>query len=168
MKRCLKKVLDWFNKMKNKIFSVEKLLYIVCFVVAIGVAMYTFLVIDKVPATAADYESLEKQVALIQQNPEMLFKEDYVCSISDGVIEVEIENIECKLIVKYNQNFEILSISKIDNYTYWALALIPAFGMGCLGCVAVFSVWLLVIILLLILESLFSKIYELIFRFTKR
>lgn len=163
MKRCLKKVLNWFDQMKNSVIFTKKFMYIVCFVVAIGLAMYTFLVIDKVPATAADYESLEKRVILIQQNPEMLFKEDCVCQISDGVIEVKLENIECKLIVLYNQDFEILSISKIDNYTYWALALIVAFFMGSMGCAVVPLVWFLVIILLIILEAIFCTIYELIY-----
>lgn len=161
MKRCLKKVVDWFDKVKDKATELpEKPLNIIGMIVGIIVVIGVFLYIDTAPATAVDYEPLERQALIIQQNPEMLFKEDCTCHISDGVIEVEFENDECKLVIKYNQEFEMLSVSKIDNCTHWTVAIMVAFLMGVIGYFMVIGIWAVVICLFLILGALISKLYK--------
>ena len=51
-------------------------------------------------------------MSAIQQNPDLLLKTNCNISITDDVITVIFSNDECKLTVKYDQSFEVLSTSK--------------------------------------------------------
>lgn len=119
MKRCFTWVVNWFIQWVRKMEIEERIGGAIGIVV--GIAL--FMSVDKVPATAIDYEPLEKQMYAIQQNPDLLLKTNCNISITDDVITVTFSNDECKLTVKYDQNFEVLSTSKTDKYMFGLLAL---------------------------------------------
>lgn len=161
MKRCLKNLVEWSDKVQDKLEAFPgKKLRIIALIVACVVAIGVFLSMDLIPATSADYEPLEKQMVLIQQNPEMLLKEDYTCSISNGVIEVEFENEECKLIVKYDQDFNILSVSKVDNRIHWVIAVVLASLIGFMVAYLILGIILLSVELFILLVIVISKLYK--------
>lgn len=124
-KWCINLITQWVNKLEKE----EKIGVAIGGMVGIIVAISMFVIIDKVPATTADYEPMEKQVIAIQQDPKLLFKTDCNIDINNQVITVKFENDECKVIAQYDQNFKVLSVSKEDNYTFWLYALIIALAM---------------------------------------
>lgn len=152
MKRCFKWLINWFTKLGKKErreVVIDGIIDIISIIIAISI----FVAIDKVPATPSDYEPMEKQVMAIQQDPDLLFSTNCNIYINDEVITVDFENYECKLTAQYDKNFELLSISKYDNYTFWLFALGIALFIGvCLDC-ALF--WLITIVIIC-LESLWE------------
>lgn len=158
MKRYFKGLINRFTRWVNKMRKEEKIGLAIGGIIGIIVAVSVFVVIDKVPATTDNYEPMEKQVSLIQQNHDLLFKTDCNIYINGEVITVNFENDECKLTAQYNQNFEVLSISKEDNYIFWLFALVLALFMGFATLWAVAFVMMVVIFLFEILwEFICSK-----------
>ena len=103
----------------------------------------------------ADYEPLEKQELLIQQNPELLLKTNCNINVNNDIITVTLENSECEINVQYNQNFEVLSTSKKDKCMSWILAFVIS---------AVTAFWIYVISfwviysIIIFMEFLYNKI----------
>ncbi|MCI8617967.1 MAG: hypothetical protein HFJ60_07020 [Clostridia bacterium] len=123
MKRCFMWVVNWFIQWVHKMEIEERIGFAIGGVIGIVVGIALFVSVDKVPAMAIDYEPLEKQMSDIQQNPNLLLKTKCNISITDDVITVIFSNDKCKLTVKYDQNFEVLSTSKTDQYMFWLWAL---------------------------------------------
>ena len=73
--------------------------------------------------------------------------------INDDVITVNFMNYECSMTVQYDQNFEVLSTSKADNYTFWLYAL----GIAVLAGVCVYGV---IFFLLTILVYFFETLWK--------
>ena len=119
MKRCFNWILCWFTQWLNE----RRILSIISIVISIAIGIAFFVSIDKEPPTATDYEALEKQISAIQQNPDLLLKTNCNISIIDDVITVNLKKVKCEMTVRYNQNFQILSISKTDTHTSWQFAL---------------------------------------------
>lgn len=157
MKRCFKWLINCFTRWVNKMGKEEKIGFAIGGIIGIIVAISAFVSIDKVPATTFDYEPMEKQVIAIQQNPELLFKTDCNIYIKNKVITVNFENDECKLTSKYDQNFEVLSISKDDNYTFWLFALVLAL---CTGFVTYFIGAFMMTVVIFLLECLWEFICQ--------
>lgn len=156
MKRCFTWVVNWFIQWVRKMGIEERIGFAIGGIIGIVVGIALFVSIDKVPATAIDYEPLEKQMSAIQQNPDLLLKTNCNISITDDVIAVSFSNDECTLMVKYDQNFGVLSTSKTDNYMFWLLAL----GLAAL---AGFFVYAVAAILLTIVVFLSEMLWELIY-----
>lgn len=133
-------------------------------VLTIALTMKYFVQMDKIPANASDYEQLEIQVYDIQ-SPEFLLKEDSnmtAINIDSETITITFENDECKVIAKYDKNFEVLSISKKDKYTFWLIALISSLFLACLYICAVYTIlffviWLITVIVIEVLEKILKK-----------
>ena len=149
MKRCF----NWFTQWVKKMGHEEKIGFAIGALVSVVVGITCFVSIDKVPATAIDYETLENQMNAIQQNPDVLFKTNCNIYINDDVITVNFMNDECSMTVQYDQNFEVLSTSKADNYTFWLYAL----GIAVLAGVCVYGV---IFFLLTILVYFFETLWK--------
>ena len=134
-------VKKWKTKKKE-----ERILYIMLLINMIIFGIIIFVNIDTIPATSSDYEPLEMQVNAIQQEPDLLLKTDCNINITNEVIMVNIENDECELIAKYDQNFDILSISKKDKCRGWLLALVISLVLGCI-CGNLGSILILIIVI---------------------
>lgn len=156
MKRCFTWVVNWFIQWVRKMGIEERIGFAIAGVIGIVVGIALFVSVGKVPATAIDYEPLEKQMSAIQQNPDLLLKTNCNISITDDVITVSFSNDECTLTVKYDQNFEVLSTSKTDNYMFWLLALGLAVLIG-------YFVYAVAAILLTIAVFLIEMLWELIY-----
>lgn len=149
MKRCFKWLINWFTKLEKE----DRIGYVIGGIISIILAISIFATIDKVPATPSDYEPMEKQAMAIQKDPDLLFSTNCNIYINDEVITVDFENYECKLTAQYDKNFELLSISKYDNYTFWLFALGEALSIG------VFSYGVLsfmIMIVIICIESLWE------------
>ncbi|MCI9040186.1 MAG: hypothetical protein HFJ29_10180 [Clostridia bacterium] len=156
MKRCFTWVVNWFIQWVRKMGIEERIGFAIGGVIGIVVGIALFVSVDKVPATAIDYEPLEKQMSAIQQNPDLLLKTNCNISITDDVITVIFSNDECKLTVKYDQSFEVLSTSKTDQYMFWLLALGLAVLIG-------YFVYAVAAILLTIAVFLIEMLWEFIY-----
>ena len=90
-----------------------------------------FFSTDITPATMQDYENLEKQALLVENNPEELFKMDCIIVIEDGSINVYFENDECEIYVEYNKDFQITSLTREDKkFSFgWMVLGAVIFGM---------------------------------------
>ena len=151
MKRCINWFTQWVKKMRHE----EKIGFALGAIISVVVGVIWFVSIDKVPATANDYKTLENQMAAIQQNPDLLFKTNCNIYINDNVITVNFMNDECSMTVQYDQNFEVLSTSKADNYTFWLYALGEAVFIG-------FIVYCIGSFLLIVAVYLFEILWEFI------
>lgn len=138
MKRCIKWLsgcfTDWISQFDWELIGG----YVISGLLGIALTIITFVYADKVPATPSDYEQLEEQVKVIQHNPDLLLETDCNININGNIITVEFENDECKIIAKYDKNFEVLSTSKEDKSKFWLFALAIALIHGifvtyCLG-----------------------------------
>lgn len=93
-------------------------------ILGIVTAILLFVSIDKTPATASDFEQLEEKVRIIQQEPSTLFKTDCTMEVENQLISFTLENDECSVTATLDQNYEILSLSREDNYTFGLFAFI--------------------------------------------
>jgi len=128
MKRFFKSFINGFTSWWKPLKKYEKVAYTIGLVLCICSFLLLFIATDKVPATASDYEPFEKQAIAAQENPEILFEKDCNINVNENNITVVFSNDECKVTAQYNQNFELLSISKenSENYIFWLFALILA------------------------------------------
>ena len=145
----------WFTQWVRKMRTEEKIGFAIGVIASVVVGIICFVYIDKTPATAADYKTLENQMTAIQQNSDLLFKTNCNININDDVITVTFKNDECLITVQYNQNFEILSTSKADNHIFWPFALGIAVIIG-------FSVYVVVCFLSVIVVCLLETLWNLI------
>ena len=67
MKRFIKRIIKWFSA------------FIIGGILGLLLGTLTFVFIDKIPATPSDYAPMEKQINLIHEDPDFLFKSN--CSI---------------------------------------------------------------------------------------
>lgn len=126
--RKLEKRFDWFKSQPRPMWGI----FILLTVAGVILWIASFKDIDTIPATTMDYQPLEEQTIAIQQNPQLLFKTNCEVEIDSDFITVTLENKNCKLITKYNKNFEIVSSSKKDKSMFWLLALLLSFVVACL------------------------------------
>lgn len=169
MKRCIKWLINSFNKRISKMQTEEKIGFAIGSVIGILIGIFIFVSIDTAPATIYDYELMEKQLIAIQQNPELLLKTDCSITVKNEIITVCFENDECKLIVRYDQNFKVLSTSKVDNYMFWILALGLALLSGILVyCISSFVVISIVFLIEILWKFIYKKIKSIKTNFEKR
>ena len=158
MKRCFKWLINCFTRWVSQMEKEEKIGFAIGGIIGIIVTISIFGFIDKVPATTSDYEQMEKQVIAIQQDPELLFKTDCNIYINNEVITVNFENDECKLTAQYDQNFEVLSISKDDNCIFGPFALGISLFMGFMTyCIVAFVITVVIFLLEILWEFIFHK-----------
>lgn len=105
MKRLCRQLFDKFAKKDKEMSKEEIIVNTISIIIGVIIALTVFLTFDKVPATMADYEPLEKQELLIQQNPELLLKTNCNINVNNDIITVTLENSECEINVQYNQKF---------------------------------------------------------------
>ncbi len=148
MKRCIKWLIDWFTDWIGQ-FDWEQIVgFAISGLVGIALTIMMFAYTDKVPATSSDYEQLENQVNVIQQNSDLLLQTDCNINIKGEIITVEFENDECKMTAKYDKDFEVLSTSKEDKAIFWVRALVLPLIVG--GAEIYFVGWLLSLVTLLL------------------
>ena len=145
MKRCFRWLINWFTQWVGKMSWQEKVSFALGGLLGIVVGIIVFVSIDKVPATPMDYQPLELQAIYVQQNPKLLLETNCNININDEVIAIRFENDQCKVYAKYNKDFELLSYSKEDNYTFWVWAFCLALLIGI--CVYVLGAFILIILI---------------------
>ena len=169
MKRCIKWLIDWFADWIGQ-FDWEQIVgFAISGLVGIALAIMMFVYADKVPATPSDYEQLEDQVNVIQQNPDLLLETDCNININGEIITVEFENDECKMTAKYDKDFEVLSTSKEDKSMFWLWALVLGLIVG--GAEIYFVGWLLSLVILLLkiaVEWIFERIKKINAKFQNK
>ena len=169
MKRCIKWLIDWFTDWIRQFYWEQIVGFAISGLVGIALTIMMFVYTDKVPATSSDYEQLEDQVNVIQQNPDLLLETDCNININGEIITVEFENNECKMTAKYDKDFEILSTSKEDKSMFWLLALVLALIIG--GAEIYFVGWLLSLVILLLkiaVEWIFEKVKKIKAKFQNK
>lgn len=113
MKWCLNRIAGFFKKL-----GLELTIGLITGVIAAtAFFILPFAVIDTTPATQADYEELESQLAAIQQDPDLLLKTHGKIFVKDDGITVTVMNEECEVSADFNQDYEILSTTRTD-YAY--------------------------------------------------
>lgn len=128
----MKRFIKWFRQWVSEMSKEEKIGFAMGAIIGLLLGIFMFVSTDTVPATANDYEPMEKQVIAIQQNPDLLYETDCNITVNNDVITVSFMNDECKLTAQYNQNFELLSTQKEenDNYMVWWLTLLLSILLG--------------------------------------
>lgn len=128
MKRFWKKIKSFFTGFEKETHIGYFLGISICLVTAI----FLISTLDKTPASESDFKELETQITAIQQIPALLFQTDCEIDVADKIITVKLENEECTLTAKFNQDFEIVSTEKIDSADGWKLGAVLA-SIICLG-----------------------------------
>lgn len=124
MKKCIRYLINRFVNKKNKINCTIGLM------LSIIASVLVYIHIDKVPASPLYYMPTGNLTIAINKNPNLLFEMDCNIIVNSQILTITFENHQCKTIVKYNKNFEILSVSKEDKYSTWYSALFTAFPIG--------------------------------------
>lgn len=169
MKRCIKRVIDWFAIFKADVSVPWKSIYgLIAILLGSSFSTYLFVKADTNPATASDYEPLEKQVSSISDNPSLLMETDCKINVNNKTITVTFENEECKIIAEYSKNFEVLSTSKVDKYMPWFAALmLVCFAGFLLSCGVSFVLTLLIFLLTAIVCGFYKRVKKLKAKFQK-
>ena len=157
--RKLEKRFDWFKSQPRQMLGI----FILLTVAGVILWIASFKDIDTIPATTMDYQPLEEQAIAIQQNPQLLFKTNCEVEIDSDLITVTLENKNCKLITKYNKNFEIISSSKKDKSMALLLSFVVAF-MELYGICIVIAILLSIYLFVFYLYSSRSKSSKKIFK----
>ena len=132
MKRFFRKLSEFYSPCTEDMSWKEKLVFYIGGILGIATCIMVLLFIDKTPAKSTDYKILEERATEVQTNPSLLLKTD--CNITikekDEEITVVFENKECEIYAKYNKEFELLSISRIDKSKYWLFVPCLAIASG--------------------------------------
>ncbi len=142
MKRLFKRIINCFSKFFSDMCWEEKLIISISVFLGILLGVIFFTSVDIVPATASDYEIFYGYSEEIHKSPEtlldMIFDEKCSASVIDNekVIRVYFEDDECKLVVEYNKDFEIVSSSEVDKASHWLPLLIFSIVISILGAFA--------------------------------
>ena len=149
MKRCIKWLTNWLSQWLGDLYLEQIVKCVILLGIVLSIVVFTF--IEKVPATPSDYEQLENQVNLIWQKQELSTQIDCSKDINIHIntngknIIVTVENSKCKVIEKYDKNFELLSVSKEDKGMSWLLVFIYSFIIGIgLACGVGIIIWAIV------------------------
>lgn len=130
MKRYVKRLINCFAQWVGKMRWEEKIGLALGVITGITIAVVTFVFWDTTRTTPADYQPLEAQAISIQQNPKLLLEKDCNIDVNGEVITVCLENEKCKVIAKYDKNFEMLSTSKKDKSVFWLWAILGTLAIG--------------------------------------
>lgn len=122
MRRCIKWFTNWFVQWVGEMYWEERIGFSFGAVTGLIIGIMVFGVWDTVPATAMDYKSLEEQMAIVQQNPQLLFQIKCDIAIKDEVIKVSFRNDKCWVTAEYDKDFEILSFSRGNASATWPVA----------------------------------------------
>ena len=126
----------------------------------IGSAIWYFVDLDRVPATAEDYAPLEQQIVAIQENRDLLFITDSDVTVRDSVTTITLTSERVDLTVRLNETFEVLEIIHTDNsYTFWGAIGTSALVGVMVGLLGGFALWL-VLWILYFFVWLFSKFHR--------
>ena len=110
----------------------EWILLVLGVVLGVLTAVFVWVHLYTVPATRWDYQQLEQQAVDIQKNPELILEKDCKIVVEGETITVTFKNKKCKVIAKYDKNFEQMVITESDDHWLWPIALMVALGTGLL------------------------------------
>lgn len=150
-----KRIREGLKKVSNYLKVNWKWILLFTFSIAVGIAIgvLVYKEFDTVPATSADYEPLKKQLASIQENPDILLTTDCKITVKDKIITVTVSNEECSVTAEYDESFNVISTTETDLSIHW----LPVGIISFLGAVTSFFVAFLVY--LMILEEI-SKMFK--------
>ena len=159
MKRYFKKIKNrfyqWFVKLKWQ----EKTGFILGGILGILSFVTMLAIIDIIPATPEDYKTLEEIALEVQTTPGLLLDTNCSISIEDDAITVVFENKECKVNAKYTKNFELLSILRSDNSTFWLGGIFLAIMAGiCVYAFGTFAITVLISAVCFLISLCYEKI----------
>lgn len=146
MKRFSERIIDVVTKwLKNRDWE-EIVGYLISGVISIAIIITLFhQMTDRTSTTSDDYKQLIND---IQENPELLLKNDCDIHIRDGRIIVEFENEECQMRAVYDENFEVVSTDEQDKSIFWKIILVVV-------CIILMYVLPEIIIILILFLELF-------------
>ena len=174
MKRHVKKLINnWVLAIRGLKVELVEFYHVAGWRIVVGVLIATICVVgmateilkdrDYIPAATSDYQPLENQAHMVDQNRELLWEIESKIEIQENLTIVEFRNDKCELIAEYdNKNFKLQSTKKQQsNYHLWFID-IPIFLVAGGICWLVFGIVLIVIIC--ILEDLLCGTYAKILR----
>lgn len=159
MKRYFKKIKNrfyqWFVKLKWQ----EKIGFILGTILGILSFVTMLAIIDIIPATPEDYKTLEEIALEVQTNPGLLLDTNCNIIVEDESITAVFENEECKVNAKYTKNFELLSILRSDNSTFWLGGIFLAIMAGiCVYAFGTFAITVLISAVCFLISLCYEKI----------
>lgn len=133
IKRCINSLIDFVRwKIWDSPEKVAKIAgYILSGLVGIVLAVSLFLYVDTTPATTNDFKQLENQAKAIVEIVDSL-KANSVIKINGDIINITIENDECKIFAEYSQKDNILTV-KQDDKSFSVLSTIFFSSIICIG-----------------------------------
>ena len=147
----MKRLLNWFVNLVKKMTLTEKIGFSLGAVAGVLVCIIVFKSADTTPATELDYAPLESQLESIQKDLDTLLETKGEVKVTDDVIVVILENEECEIVSRFDQNFEMISSIKTDKSTNWIAMLLVSILAGIICHCFSSSVFCIVIIVITIL-----------------
>ena len=107
---------------KDSVFEIA--IYTICCLLGIIAGLIFLVNLDTIPADEADYKDLEEKALAIQQDPNLMFEMECEGKINNKEVEVKLQNSECYVVTQYNENFDIVSMTRHDKSTHIVLAIV--------------------------------------------
>lgn len=165
MRKKLKRKLEKFKQQSKS----EKIAYIFMLCLAlvgfiIGV-VFTFCNTDLTPASQKDFEPLYTQKKLLENDFSSVYGMDNAkITISDDSNVVNLDSEECKLILTFDKDFNLISTEEVDysDSIGFTIFISTIMGIGSTFVVyAIFVVFLLVYVIIQVLcETILKKIFK--------
>lgn len=158
MKRYFKKFKNWFYQWFVELKWQEKIGFIFGGLLGILSFVTMMVTIDIIPATPEDYKPLEEMALEVQTTPGLLLDTNCNIIVEDETITVVFENKECKVNAKYTKNFELLSILRSDNSTFWLGGIFLAIMAGfCVYAFGTFAITVLISAVCFLISLYYEK-----------
>ncbi len=147
----------------------EIITFIITGIVSILLFIILFEKLDITPATVADFEQLEKiEVNSFQDIEELKNSNiDFSFEKKNGIIKIDFENEECKVTKKYDENFKVLTVYKIDKSNnllseLFGIVLISGIIWHILYCICLFLIALFLFLIESLIQGLRKCLYKLL------
>lgn len=162
-------MLRLFEKYKKNIITwargnstLDWVVFSIWVVIAISIAVFVFLCVDKTPATEEDYAPLVSRAKIIQEKPIKMIEQNGRITINNEEIVLEFENSECKISAVYDRDFNLKEIKKRDKAHPVVLAILGASVIGFIvGFLVVSTISLIQLVFLTISYEVLELVHKL-------
>ena len=142
---------------------------IIAFILAVLLSLVggieVYLMTDRVPATFDDYLPLKNQLLEVQENPNVLLSSNCTITINNGYITYTIENDECKMTGKYDEQYNLIETRQKDK----SISIFSAICTTLIFSVLLFiMLYVLAITIILLFELIFISVKIIIKLFHKK
>lgn len=165
MEKKLKRKLEKF-KQQSKSEKIAQI-FMLCLVLVgfiVGV-VFTFTKLDLTPASQKDFEPLYTQKEILKNDFSSVWGMDNAkITISDDSNVVNLDSEECKLVLTYDKEFNLISTEEVDCSDSIGFAIFISIIMGFASMFMFYVIFMVFLLVYVIIQALCETIFKKIFK----